>query len=197
MGTFIIALTITAVLGGTMQRMMMNNEESLTPVDKSFLQLSSTDVDGDSMTLDKYKDSKCFIIFNSASEWGLTKTNYTQLVELWNEYHNQGLMVIDVPSNDFNQEHKTNAQIKQWAATTYNVTFPILAKQHVNGADTCEIYRWLRLNSSLFNKATNMAKKIEWNYGKFLVSRDGSMVKYFSSTTAPDAMLDDIKKCLA
>ena len=105
--------------------------------------------------------------------------------------------IIDVPSNDFLQEPKSDAVIKKWVHDTYGSTFPILTKQHVNGAGSTvpELYRYLRLNSNCFDKITGKAKQIEWNYAKFLVSKEG--VTYYSPTVTPNSLIAKIEELLA
>jgi len=122
------------------------------------------------------------------------------LTQIYNKYNKQGLQIIDVPSNDFaGQEPKTDAEIKQWVHDKFGSTFPILTKQHVNGAGsiTDEIYRWLRLNSNTYDKVTGECKKIDWNYSKFLISADGKSVTYHSPIVTPNSLIPQIEKMLA
>jgi len=126
------------------------------------------------------------------------------LTEIYNKYHSQGLQIIDVPSNTFNQEPKTDAEVKDWVHSVYNFNGPILTKQPVNAVtvkgeknQVPEIYRWLRLNSNCFDKSTGMAKAIEWNYAKFLISGDGQQVTYYSPTVTPNSLIATIEKMLA
>lgn len=102
-------------------------------------------------------------------------------------------MVIDVPSNSFNQEPKTDSEVVAWAKKTYDVNYPILTKQDVNGANTSELYRFLRTHSSdRFDPATGKSKMLEWNYAKFLVDSNGNVVKYFT----PQDDLKDVQAAI-
>jgi glutathione peroxidase len=196
-------LVLMSVVGLTYQNRdifavkLFGKEEQLDPVDKTFFQLESTDVDGNAYKFSQLSNYKAVLIFNSASLWGLTHVSYTQLTEIYNKYHSQGLEIIDVPSNDFLQEPKSDATIKKWVHDTFGSTFPILTKQHVNGSGSTvpELYRYLRLNSNCFDKATGKAKQIDWNYAKFLVSKEG--VTYYTPTTTPNSLIGEIERLLA
>jgi len=122
--------------------------------------------------------------------------SYTGFTEFYNQYHALGLEIIDMPSNDFNQEPKSDAEIKSWVAKTFGSKFVLLSKDHVNGSETSEVYRWLRQNSDLFNSATSECKKITWNYQKFLVDRNGQVVKEYDPQVEPKDILPDILKLL-
>lgn len=104
---------------------------------------------------------------------------------------------MDFPSNDFNQEPKDDAEVKSWTAKTFGSKFQLMDKVHVNGEKdtTCEVWRWLRLNSSLHTSGSN-ASKIPWNYAHFLIDRDGKVVSYWNPTYTPDSMKDDVMKLL-
>ena len=76
------------------------------------------------------------------------------------------------------QEPGTNEEIKKFARELYGAEFPIFAKTEVNGANTCEVYKFLRLNSSLYDPKKGEAKEIPWNFAKFLVNSRGEVVSY-------------------
>ena len=107
--------------------------------------------------------------------------------DLYKMYGEHGLEIIDFPSNDFkNQEPKTNPEIKAWIAKTYQSKFLVMAKDHVNGPDTSEVYRWLRTNSEQYNQKTRYSEIIPWNYAKFLIDGStGKVIKYNPPIEAP------------
>lgn len=116
---------------------------------------------------------------------------------MYNNPAYKGVQILDVPSNSFNQEPKSDSEVVAWAKKTYNVTFPILTKQDVNGANTSELYRWLRTHSSdRFDASTGRSKKIEWNYAKFLVDNQGRVVKYFTPADSLDSVAAAVKELL-
>jgi glutathione peroxidase len=97
---------------------------------------------------------------------------------LYKEFKDNGLVILGFPCNQFgNQEPGTEQEIKEFCSANYGVTFPMFAKIQVNGDDRSPIYKWLLEKTD--------GKDIEWNFAKFLVSRDGSKVTRFASKTDP------------
>jgi glutathione peroxidase len=134
--------------------------------------------DGKSKSLGDYKGDVLLIV-NVASKCGNTP-QYAQLETLNQKYAAQGLRVLGFPCNDFgNQEPGTMEEIQQFCSTSYNVTFPIFNKVHAKGAD----------KSPLYQKLTQMepAGDVSWNFEKFLVAKDGTVVGRFTPKTKPDA----------
>ena len=118
---------------------------------------------------------KVVLYVNVASRCGLTP-QYKGLQSLYEEKKNQGLLIIGVPCNQFGkQEPGTPEEIKNFCDINYNVTFPLLEKQDVNGAN----------RSPLYQKLIQQGKDITWNFEKFLVGKDGSILKRFSPKTKP------------
>ena len=108
-----------------------------------------------------------------------------------------GLEVIAFPSNDFDQEPRTNAEIKKWVKEQYNLKFKIMAKTHVNGPHTGSVFRWLRTNSRLYHPETNMSDLIGWNFFKFLIDgRTGKIVKILNNKQDPYQLVPEIRKLL-
>jgi len=164
--------------------------------DSGFFALSANDIDGNLFQFSNLKDCKATIIFNSASAWGLTKVNYTQITALHNEFKDQGLCVLDFPSNTFQQEPKTNAEIKTWVPATFGSTFQLMEKTFVNdvasrGEVTCPVFKWLKANSADMNGGD-----IQWNYAKFLVDRHGAVVRHLTPKEEPNTLRDDIVSSL-
>ena len=133
-------------------------------------------------------ENKVILFVNVASKCGLTP-QYEGLVKLNAEYAEKGFQVIGVPSNQFgSQETGTPDEIKEFTSSKYGVDFPLLEKQDVNGANRSPLYTFL----------IGEGGDIEWNFGKFLVGRDGEVVARFEPTTTPDdaGLKAEIEKAL-
>lgn len=120
--------------------------------------------------------NKVVLFVNVASKCGLTP-QYNGLVELDKAYGDRGLVIIGVPCNQFGaQEPGTPEEIKDFTKSKYDVEFPLLEKQDVNGANRSPLYQFL----------VGEGEDITWNFGKFLVGRDGEVIARFDPKTAPD-----------
>lgn len=144
-------------------------------------------------TLAPYK-GKVLLIVNVASRCGLTP-QYEALEALHRKYRDQGLQVLGFPSNDFRgQEPGTEAEIVEFCQRKYGVTFPLYAKVHVaQGTDKAPLFRFL-------TEGDHPARtEITWNFGKFLVGRDGQVIAHFTPRTKPDSpeVIAAIEKALA
>ncbi|MDX1976954.1 MAG: glutathione peroxidase [Pseudanabaenaceae cyanobacterium bins.68] len=134
-------------------------------------------INGEPTDLAKYKGKVCLIV-NVASQCGYTK-QYKGLEELYRQYKDQGLVILGVPSNDFGaQEPGSEAEIMNFCSTRYDVTFDMFSKVPVKGADKVDLYKYL-------TETTN--NQVQWNFNKFLVNKEGEVVKYFPSSVAPDS----------
>lgn len=150
------------------------------------------DIDGKSVRLDAYR-GKVLLIVNVASECGYTR-QYEGLQALFARYESKGLVVLGFPCNQFGgQEPGSAAEIKQFCSTTFHVTFPLFEKIEVNGAGRHPLYTVLAGKNSPF------PGNIGWNFGKFLVGRDGTILQRFDSGVEPDdaALLSAIERALA
>jgi glutathione peroxidase len=150
------------------------------------------DIDGKDTSLKPYQ-GKVMLIVNVASKCGYTP-QYKDLEAVYQKYKDQGLVVLGMPCNQFgSQEPGTNEEIKQFCSSKYNVTFPMFDKLEVNGANRHPLYTKLAGNDS------PAAGDIKWNFTKFLVGRDGKVVKRFDSKVKPDApeMIQAIEAALA
>jgi len=87
--------------------------------------------------------------------------------QLYSEFADLGLEILDFPSNDFNQEPLGGSDLKDWLGKKYGSTFLLMGKAHVNGPEACETFRWLRKNSELGSSEDGKANKIPWNFAKF------------------------------
>jgi glutathione peroxidase len=138
------------------------------------------DIDGKDTSLKAYQ-GKVLLIVNVASKCGFTP-QYKALEAVYEKYKDKGLVVLGFPCNQFaHQEPGTDAEIKEFCSSKYNVTFPMFDKIEVNGANRHPLYVALAGESSPF------PGNIKWNFTKFLVGRDGKIVKRYESRTVPDS----------
>src|SRR5690606_27065911 len=113
---------------------------------------------------------------------------YEGLEKLHEEYGDKGLVVLGFPCDQFgHQEPGTEAEIQEFCTLNYGVKFPMFAKIDVNGDDAHPLYRWLRSERSGV-----LGDRIKWNFTKFLVGRDGQVIKRYASTTKPEKIAADI-----
>jgi glutathione peroxidase len=137
---------------------------------------------GQDVNLADYK-GKVVLFVNVASKCGYTP-QYKGLEELHEKYAKDGLVVIGIPSNEFrSQEPGTDAEIAEFCSATYGVKFPMMTKSVVNGAGQTPLYKYL--TSADTDK--KFAGKIKWNFTKFLVGRDGTVVARFESPVKPES----------
>jgi len=155
---------------------------------KSMHSFTCTDIDGNLVPLNKYKGQVALVV-NVASAWGLTDTNYKQLVELHRKYR-PDLAVLAFPCNQFgNQESGTNAKIKEFASK-YDVEFDMFAKIKVNGDQAEPLWDFLKKK-----QGGMLGNFIKWNFTKFLVDAEGKPVARYSPKTNPIPDIEkDIKK---
>ena len=138
------------------------------------------DIDGNSTSLKPYQ-GKVLLIVNVASKCGFTP-QYTALETIYQKYKDQGLVVLGFPCNQFaHQEPGTDAEIKQFCTSKYDVTFPMFDKIEVNGANRHPLYVMLAGKDSPF------PGDIGWNFTKFLIGRDGKILNRFASPVKPDS----------
>ncbi len=152
---------------------------------------SATTNSGADHALADYK-GKVLLVVNTASECGFTP-QYKGLEELYKTYVDRGLVVLGFPCDQFGQQEPGDAEeIKEFCSLTYDVTFPMFAKVDVNGDDAHPLYAWLRKE-----KSGLLGGKIKWNFTKFLVDADGTVVKRYGSKTKPPSIAGDIEALLA
>lgn len=138
------------------------------------------DIDGKDTSLNAYK-GKVLLIVNVASKCGLTP-QYKALEALQQKYKDKGLTVLGFPCNQFGgQEPGTNDEIKQFCSSKYNVTFPLFDKIDVNGEKRHPLY------VALAGKESPFPGDIKWNFNKFLIGKDGKILKRFEPRTTPDS----------
>lgn len=138
------------------------------------------DIDGTATNLSAYK-GKVLLIVNVASHCGFTK-QYTALESTHMKYSGQGFAVLGFPCNQFGgQEPGSNEEIKQFCTSKFSVTFPLFDKIEVNGANRHPLYLMLA------GKDSPYAGDIKWNFTKFLIGKDGKILKRFESKVTPDS----------
>ena len=158
--------------------------------DMSLYSMKSTTLEGKDIDLGEYK-GKVALVVNVASRCGMTP-QYKGLEKLYGDLKDRGLVILGFPCNDFGgQEPGSADDIRSFCSKNYGVTFPMFAKvQTKPGTGQSEIYEFL---------GTRTGKLPGWNFGKYLIGRDGQPIAFFDSRTAPDdkALLEAIEKALA
>ena len=138
------------------------------------------DIDAKPTSLKAYQ-GKVLLLVNVASRCGFTP-QYTGLETIQKKYKEQGFTVLGFPCNDFGkQEPGSNAEIKEFCSSTYQVTFPMFDKLHVKGAEQHPLYL------ALTGKDSPVPGDVKWNFGKFLIGRDGKILKRFDSGVKPES----------
>jgi len=145
-------------------------------------------IDGAPAPLSAYK-GKVVLLVNVASKCGYTP-QYAGLEKLYEKYKDKGFVIVGVPANNFGgQEPGTNEEIKTFCTRNYSVTFPMMSKVSVKGADQVPLYKYL---------TDSTGSQIEWNFTKFLIDRKGNIASRFASKVTPEStdMADAIEKAL-
>uniref|UniRef100_A0AC34F265 Glutathione peroxidase n=1 Tax=Panagrolaimus sp. ES5 TaxID=591445 RepID=A0AC34F265_9BILA len=149
------------------------------------------DADGKDVSLEKYK-GKVLLVINVASQCGFTNSNYTQMKELLDKYHDKGLEVAAFPCNQFGgQEPACEIDIKKFVNEKFSFEPDLYAKINVNGANADPLYQFLKKE-----QGGTLIDAIKWNFTKFLVDRQGKVVKRFAPTTEPRSIIKDIEALL-
>lgn len=152
----------------------------------------ATLLDGAPLELSRYR-GKVLLIVNTASECAFTP-QFAGLEALYRQFHARGLEVLGFPCNQFRgQEPLDEAGIGAFCERNYGVSFPMFAKIEVNGANAHPLYRHLKREARGFLGT----QSIKWNFTKFLVAPDGSVVKRYAPKTTPEQMTADIEQLLA
>ena len=149
-------------------------------------------INGESVKLDQYR-GQVLLIVNTASKCGFTP-QFEGLEKLWQSHGPKGLAVLGFPCNQFGgQDPGANDEIASFCQLNYGVSFPMMAKVDVNGAQAHPLYQWL------VKEAPGIlgTKAIKWNFTKFLIGRDGRVLGRYAPTDAPKSLIDDIEKALA
>ena len=157
--------------------------------EKKFYELSIESITGETINFSDYKN-KPVLIVNTASYCGFTK-QYNELQELWDLYKSKGLIVLGVPSNSFNQEKSSNADIKEFCKVNFNINFPLTTITEVKGENAHELFKWAKDN---YGKSAVP----KWNFHKILIDKNGKVHDTFASFTNPMSkkILSELEKIL-
>ncbi|MEX2585308.1 MAG: glutathione peroxidase [Balneolaceae bacterium] len=160
--------------------------------DDSLFDFKLKNISGEEIALSNY-EGEVLLIVNTASECGFTP-QYKGLQSLYEKYRSKGFTVLGFPANNFGgQEPGTDEEIQQFCDTTFGVTFPLFSKVSVKGGDQHSLFEWLTSQ-----EAKGAFGAIKWNFEKFLLDRDGMLVRRFRSVTRPDSkkMINAIQELL-
>jgi glutathione peroxidase len=158
----------------------------------SLYDLEAQSIDNQTVPLSRYK-GQVMLIVNTASACGFTP-QFTGLEKLHKTYADQGLAVLGFPCNQFaSQDPGDDAQIANFCQKNYGVSFQMMSKVKVNGEEAHPLYQWLTAEAP----GILGSKAIKWNFTKFLVGRDGRVIKRYAPQDAPEKMAKDIEAALA
>jgi glutathione peroxidase len=157
----------------------------------SIYEFSATSIDGKSVPFNTYK-GKVLLIVNTASQCGFTP-QYKGLQALYDQYVEQGLVILGFPCNQFGQQEPGSSdQIQSFCETNFRVSFPLFEKIEVNGNNAHPLFQYLTQAAP----GILGTKGIKWNFTKFLVDRSGKVVKRYPPTTKPEDLAKDIQALL-
>ena len=155
-------------------------------------EFSATTIDGKPRSLSDYR-GKVLLVVNTASKCGFTP-QYKGLEAIFRQFKDRGFAVLGFPCNQFGeQEPGEDASIAEFCERNFGVSFPLFAKVDVNGDDAHPLFKHLTSEK----KGLLGSSAIKWNFTKFLIGKDGSVIERYAPTTAPEDLIKDIEKALA
>ena len=158
----------------------------------SIYDFEAQQINGQNVPLSQYQ-GKVLLIVNTASACGFTP-QFGGLEELHRQYADKGLVVLGFPCNQFgSQDPGSNDEIASFCQLNYGVSFPMMAKIDVNGADASPLYKWLTAEAP----GLLGSKAIKWNFTKFLVGKDGQVIRRYAPQDAPKKLAADSEAALA
>ena len=163
------------IIGLTILILFFKNS-ALANYDKTFFDLEIESINGEIIDFKNY-ENKVILVVNTASYCGFTK-QYTELQELWDKYKSNGLIVLGIPSNSFNQEKSSNSEVKNFCEINFDINFPLSTITEVKGKKAHEIFKWAEKN---YGKPAIP----KWNFHKILINKEGKIEETFSSFTKP------------
>ena len=169
--------------------MIFFNNNSIANYEKIFYDFKIKGITGKMIDLNDYRN-KVVLLVNTASYCGFTK-QYADLQILWDTYKSDGLVVLGIPSNSFNQEKKDDNEVKNFCEVDFSINFPLSTITNVKGDDAHEIFKWAREN---YGKSAIP----KWNFHKILINNQGKIQKTYGSFTNPmsDKIVSEIEKIL-
>ncbi len=156
--------------------MFFFKNSAMANYEKIFFDFKIESITGELINFNDYKD-KVILVVNTASYCGFTK-QYEELQELWDTYRSQGLIVLGIPSNSFNQEKTNNLEIKKFCEINFNINFPLSTITEVKGKNAHDLFKWAEKN---YGKSAVP----KWNFHKILINKDGKIEDTFVSFTKP------------
>ncbi len=158
----------------------------------SIYDFDAVSIDGKPAQLSAQR-GKVMLIVNTASACGFTP-QFEGLEALWKTYAGKGLVVVGFPSNEFGgQDPGSDGEIASFCQLNYGVSFPMRGKVKVNGAEAHPLWQWLTKEAP----GILGSKSVKWNFTKFLVGRDGRVIKRYAPTDKPESLKGDIEAALA
>ena len=158
---------------------------------ESFYDFKANDINGKEVSMSSY-EGKVVLIVNVASSCGFTP-QYEGLQKLYDEHKEQGLEILAFPCNQFGEQEKGGGEeIKNFCEKNYSITFPIFEKVEVNGNDAHPIFKFIKEQKKGFMGT----ESIKWNFSKFLLSKNGEVIKRYGSLDVPENLEADIKQLL-
>ena len=157
--------------------------------EKIFHDFTIESISGETINLSDYK-SKVVLLVNTASKCGFTP-QYSGLQKIYERYKDDGLVVLGVPTNDFNQELSKESDVKEFCEIRFGVEFPMSSIQPIRGENAHPIYKWIQSNVSVIGQP-------RWNFHKYLIGKDGKIINWFSSMTSPtsEGLINQIETAL-
>ena len=163
------------IIGITIIMFFFKNQAT-ADYEKVFFDFKINSISGEEIDFQEYRN-KVILLVNTASYCGFTP-QYDNLQKLWDKYKNDGLVVLGIPSNSFNQEKKANEDVKKFCEINFNINFPMSEITEVKGNNAHEIFKWAELN---YGKSAIP----KWNFYKILINKEGKIEDTYSSFTNP------------
>ena len=158
---------------------------------ESFYDFKANDINGKEVSMSSY-EGKVVLIVNVASGCGFTP-QYEGLQKLYDEHKEKGLEILAFPCNQFGEQEKGDGEeIKNFCEKNYSITFPIFEKVEVNGNDAHPIFKFIKEQKKGFMGT----ESIKWNFSKFLLNKNGEVIKRYGSLDVPENLEEDIKQLL-
>ena len=158
---------------------------------ESFYDFKANDINGKEVSMSSY-EGKVVLIVNVASGCRFTP-QYEGLQKLYDEHKEKGLEILAFPCNQFGEQEKGDGEeIKNFCEKNYSITFPIFEKVEVNGNDAHPIFKFIKEQKKGFMGT----ESIKWNFSKFLLSKNGEVIKRYGSLDVPENLEEDIKQLL-